>query len=213
MMAVLPRVLFSLLGGSLVAIALLWLMQWLVLADGGGFEVQRERPAMSFVRLQQDSPAEVRKRELPEPEPPPEPPPPAPPALPMPALAQPLISAPVIDLAVPEVPLNLGGAYLGPVRQGPPDRDFIPLSRLPPRYPYRAQRAGLEGWVRVSFLITEQGEVTNAVVVAAEPKDSFDQAALRAVVKWRFKPRIQDGKPVAVRVEQVVNFKLNGDGK
>lgn len=207
-MAVLPRMLFSLLGGSLVALALLWLMQWLLLADGQTVQARRDRPVMAFVRLKQDSRPEVRRRELPEPKPLPEEAPPPSLAFSSPALA--LVPAPAIDLALPKVPLHMDGPYLGAVRQGPPDRDFMVISRLPPRYPYRAQRQGIEGWVRVSFLITEQGEVKDALVVDADPKDSFDQAALRAVAKWRFKPRIEDGRPVAVRVEQVVSFKLNG---
>lgn len=210
-MTVFPRILFSLLGGSLVAVALLWLMQWLLLVDGQTVQARRDRPVMAFVRLKQDSRPEVRRRELPAPEPPPEETPPPPPPLSLSSPAPPSIQAPAIDLALPKVPLQMAGPYLGPVRQGPPDRDFMVISRLPPRYPYRAQRQGIEGWVRVSFLITEQGEVKDALVVDAEPKDSFDQAALRAVAKWRFKPRIEDGRPVSVRVEQVVSFKLTGE--
>jgi len=211
-MIALPRILFSLLGGGLVAIALLWLMQWLVAVDSRVGQVSAARPVMEFVRLKQDSRPQLRKRELPEPEPQHEEAPPPPP-MPAMAMSRPVIESPAIDLTVPKVPLNMAGPYLGPVRQGPPDRDFMAISRLPPRYPYRAQRQGIEGWVRVSFLITEQGEVQDAVVIDADPKDSFDQAALRAVAKWRFKPRIQDGKPVAVRAEQVVNFKLSGDSR
>lgn len=208
-MFVLPRILFSLLGGALVAVALLWLMQWLVVVDSPVGQVPASRPVMEFVRLKRDSRTEVRERELPEPEPLPQETPPPPP-MPAVAMAAPVIEAPAIDMAVPEVPLNMAGPYLGPVRQGPPDRDFIALSRLPPRYPYRAQRMGVEGWVKVSFLITEQGEVRDAVVIAADPKGTFDQAALRAVAKWRFKPRIQNGQPVAVRAEQLVQFRLDG---
>lgn len=205
----LPRILVSLSGGALVAVGLLWLMQWLVAVDSRVGQQPASRPVMEFVRLKRDSRPELRRRELPEPEPLPEQAPPPPP-MPTLAAAAPVIDSPAIDMTIPSVPLTLDGPYLGPMRSGPPDRDFVALSRLPPRYPYRAQRLGIEGWVRVSFLITEQGEVRDVVVLDADPKDTFDQAALRAVAKWRFKPRIQDGQPVAVRAEQLVQFRLEG---
>jgi protein TonB len=123
-------------------------------------------------------------------------------------LPSPQIKAPNIAFSVPDLPLAFSGPYIGAVRQGPPDRDFIAISRVAPQYPYRAQRRGIEGWVRVSLLITEQGTVRDVVVVSAEPEGIFDQAAIKAVSKWKFKPRIQDGKPVSIRVEQVVNFTL-----
>ena len=46
------------------------------------------------------------------------------------------------------------------------------------------------------------------VVIEAEPEGVFDNAAIRAVSRWRFKPRIENGKAVAVRAEQMVTFKL-----
>ena len=48
----------------------------------------------------------------------------------------------------------------------------------------------------------------NVVLIDSEPPGVFDRAAIQAVYKWKFKPRIQDGKAVPVRAEQTVNFKL-----
>jgi len=209
-MSAVPRILVALLGGSIAALGLLWLMQWLVLTEHHPQAMRSDRPVMEFVRLQQHSRSEAQARELPPQQPPAERAPPSPSLPEMPATQAPRI-APQIEMNVPRLALDFAGPYLGPVRQGPPDRDFMPISRLPPRYPYRAQRRGIEGWVRVSFLITEQGEVEDAVVMDAEPEGVFEQAALRAVGKWRFKPRIQDGRPVSVRAEQVVRFQLQGN--
>ncbi len=136
--------------------------------------------------------------------------PPSRPELQQTSLAKPRFQAPNISFTAPDVPLALAGPYIGPVRQGPADRDFMVVSRMPPQYPYRAQRRGIEGWVKVSLLITEQGTVQDVVVVEARPEGVFDNAALQAVMKWKFKPRIQHGQAVAVRAEQVVTFKLDG---
>lgn len=206
----LPRILISLLAGGSVALALLWMMQWMLLRKDVSLQADRSRPVMEFVRLKRESETRLRERRQLEPEPEPEEIPPAKPELQETPLAKPRIRAPNIRFSVPEVPMALAGPYIGPVRQGPPDRDFMVISRIPPQYPYRAQRRGIEGWVKVSLLITEQGTVQDVVVVEAEPEEVFDNAAIQAVSKWKFKPRIEQGKAVAVRAEQVVTFKLGG---
>jgi protein TonB len=206
----LPRFLVSLLAGCAIAASLLWMMQWMLLRKTVELQAERERPVMEFVRLKRDSETRIRERLQPEPEPEPEETPPAKPTLQPLELGRPVVKAPAMKYRVPDLPLALAGPYIGPVRQGPPDRDFMAISRVPPQYPFRAQRRGIEGWVKVSLLITEQGVVQDVVVVESQPEGIFDQAATRAVMKWKFKPRIQDGKPVPVRAEQVVNFKLGG---
>jgi protein TonB len=85
----------------------------------------------------------------------------------------------------------------------------MPVSRTPPQYPYQATRRHIEGWVRVSFLVTAAGDVEDVVLLESEPEGIFDRAALRAVSQWKFRPRIVDGRPVAARAEQVVEFRLN----
>lgn len=204
----LPRLLFSLFGGAVIAGALLWMMQWMLLHKTAEFQADRQRPAMEFVRLKQEPETRVKQRQQPDPEPEPAETPPPKPEPQKIDLAQPAIRTPNFDFSVPDIPLAIAGPYIGPVRQGPPDRDFMTISRVPPQYPYRAQRRGIEGWVKVSLLITAEGRVQDVVVVESEPEGVFDHAAVHAVMKWKFKPRIQDGEPVEVRAEQIVNFKL-----
>ncbi len=210
-MYVFVRILFSLLGGLAVATSLFWVMQQMLASEAVLSEAERKRPVMEFVRLKRDTQVRTKERELQEPEPPEEETPPDIPQLEM-DVAQPT-AAPDIDFKAPDLSMAMNGPYIGPVRTGPPDRDVMAVSRVPPRYPYRAERRGVEGWVKVSFLVTEQGDVQDAVVVDSRPEQIFDQAAVRAVLKWKFKPRVQNGKPVAVRVEQVVNFRLRGRGR
>ncbi len=205
------RLIISGAGGILIALALLWLMQLMVIKDDNPMMTKSKRPVMEFVRLKRPSETRLKQREKPEEPPPPESPPPQIPELEL-AVAQPAVRAPDIATAIPKLStstMNFDGPYIGTVSQGPPNRDFMVLSRIPPRYPYRAERKKIEGWVKVSFIITEQGTVQDAVVTDAHPKGIFDRAALQAILKWRFKPRISDGKPVATRADQIINFKLN----
>jgi len=169
-----------------------------------------KRPVMEFVRLQHPSETRLKQREKPEEPPPPETPPPQTPELEL-AVAKPTVTAPDIATAIPALTtssMSFDDPYIGAVNQRSPDRDFMTLSRIPPRYPYRAERKKIEGWVKVSFLITAQGTVKDAVVVDAKPRGIFDKAALQAILKWKFKPRISDGKPIAIRADQVINFEL-----
>lgn len=194
------------LAGLLAAAFLLWLMQVLVTPPQGK-RVADEPPALiDFIRLKREERLQIKERRIQEP-------PRKPQQLPRPKFdLEADIPRPVPQLNMVmdlKLPITLGeGPYLGPVATRL-DRDFVPLSRQPPQYPYQAARRGTEGWVRVSFRVTETGTVEDVVVLESEPPGVFDQAATRAVYRWRFKPRVVDGKPVAGRAEQVVDFKLN----
>jgi protein TonB len=85
---------------------------------------------------------------------------------------------------------------MGSLNQGGGDRDAVPLVRIDPDYPMQARQRGTEGWVVVEFTVSTAGTVKDAEVVASEPGNVFDRAALNAVRKWKYNPKMQDGKPV-----------------
>jgi len=90
------------------------------------------------------------------------------------------------------------------------DHDAIPFIRVVPDYPPRAQARGIEGWVQIQFAITEIGTVRDPVVVAAEPQGVFEDAALKAIARWRYNPRIDGGIAVErVGLQTVIRFQLN----
>ncbi len=80
---------------------------------------------------------------------------------------------------------------------GGSDRDVVPLVRVDPEYPPRARQQGIEGWVEIEFTITPVGTIQDAVVIASNPSFVFDRAALRAVRKWRYNPKIENGVAIA----------------
>lgn len=84
----------------------------------------------------------------------------------------------------------------------------VPLLRVPPKYPARAASRHIEGWVKVEFTIQTDGSVADAVVVASEPENIFDEAALTAIGKWEFKEKIVNGVAVPQRAVQRLQFKL-----
>ena len=117
------------------------------------------------------------------------------------ASAAPSIPKAAGQSGVPELTTGLG-------ETGSLSRDAIPLLKIEPAYPRKAARAKKEGWVKVEFTITEEGQVLDPVVVKSRPGRVFNRSALAAIRKWRFQPKLVDGKPVTARATQVIEFKL-----
>jgi TonB family protein len=81
--------------------------------------------------------------------------------------------------------------------------------RVEAQYPESALRNGVQGYVDVQFTITPEGTVTNATVVRSDPGDVFNKAALDAVRRWRYDPRVIDGRAVGSQSQVRVQFKLD----
>jgi protein TonB len=88
------------------------------------------------------------------------------------------------------------------------DSPLIPLVKIPPIYPIRASRRGIEGFVIVQFLVTKNGEVERIKIIEAHPKKIFDQNVIHCVSQWKFKPGTVEGIPVATLARTTIRFKL-----
>lgn len=94
----------------------------------------------------------------------------------------------------------------------PADGDAIPLVRVPPRYPERALSRGVEGRVLVGFTIDRAGNVTAPEVLAAEPPNVFDRAAVEAVSQWKYNPKVRNGRPIErPGMKIAIPFRLGGE--
>lgn len=90
------------------------------------------------------------------------------------------------------------------------DGEYLPIVKVAPTYPRRAAQRGIEGYVVVEFVVSTLGTVENPKVIDANPPNIFDNAALRAVSKFKYKPKMVDGKPVAVPgVRNIIRFELD----
>ncbi|MDD9932819.1 MAG: TonB family protein [Myxococcales bacterium] len=115
-------------------------------------------------------------------------------------------------IAAPKADVKLRADGLGAKLKGVAVRDSkkTPLMRINPEYPLRARQDGIEGFVQVRFDIDPTGRVQNARVTAAKPRGIFEQAALRAIKKWRYRPTVEGGKAVWERGQRVrLPFRLN----
>jgi protein TonB len=117
-----------------------------------------------------------------------------------------------VDAGVPVGPVSPGPISTRPGRERLGDRfsdgEYLPIVKVVPTYPRRAITRGLEGYVVVAFTVTRAGTVKDATV--AESSNSiFDQAAVAAALKFRYKPRVIDGEPVEVPgVRNRITFQL-----
>ena len=77
-----------------------------------------------------------------------------------------------------------------------------------PAYPDKAKKDQLEDQVVVRYIIGKKGQVIDVQIIDHAKNSMFDDATVEAIRKWRFRPMIQDGKPVEVVHELAVNFEL-----
>lgn len=171
---------------------------------------------IDFVRLNKQFELDTRTRERPKPEKP-EKPEAAPQSM---NLQQAKVEGPSQSLNVPMAPMNVsndldvGTGMSLSKKDLVSDGDYMPIVKVEPVYPRRAQEQGIEGYVLVSFTVTTSGSVIDPVVIESQPKGVFEDAATRAVLRFKYKPRVEDGKPISVKgVQQVLTFAIEGKKK
>jgi len=161
---------------------------------------QVEAVRIDFTRMKQDTQTASRREEKVELEPPP-----VAPDVPKISLSSTGVESNVMNLA-PRI--DTAGAMTGIKLGGGSDRDVMPLVRINPDYPPRALSRGIEGWVQVQFTITATGTVANATVVESSSQ-MFEEAALKAIARWRYNPKIENGVGVErVGMQTVIRFEL-----
>ena len=77
------------------------------------------------------------------------------------------------------------------------DGDFLPIFKVHAIYPIRAAHRNLEGYVILEFTVTRTGSVKD-VVVLESTSHIFEESAVAAAYKYKYKPRVVDGEPVEV---------------
>ena len=148
------------------------------------------------------------------------PPPTAPPApyVPPPDIPPPVVqSAPAITAVTPEPPkaeykIEPPPPPAPPKVEAPPPppkpavrKGITPVTREDPVYPRAAIRAGIEkGRVLARVNIDENGNVTEVIIVSADPPRHFDNAVRDALSKWKFK---SEGEKYVGEIEVVFSLK------
>jgi len=85
--------------------------------------------------------------------------------------------------------------------------DPVPIFKPEPEYSEEARKAKFQGAVLLAIVIDETGH-TRDIRVLRPLGLGLDEKAIEAVTKWRFRPSMKDGRPVAVMANVEVNFRL-----
>lgn len=185
--------------GAIFMLVLYWVMWRLVSVPVDAIQL-REATRIEFTRMRQDSEVQRKQQEKVQPDKPP-----PPPEVPQMNFAKGNLDntvaqlTPVVDAssAMSKMKMTAGS-----------DRDIIPLVRINPDYPPRALSRGIQGWVIVQFTISATGTVKDPKVVDSS-NSIFNDAALKAIARWRYNPKVEEGVAVErVGVQTKLVFQL-----
>jgi len=194
------RYAFGVALGAVVTFGLFLIMQAVIANDEANIEEGVKGRLLDMVRLQEDEQIEIKKRK-PKPPPPPDEPPPD---MPKPTFESSDVSQGV-DIGQVDIDINLdvgGGGFSS-------DGEYLPIVKVAPIYPRRAQTRGIEGYVLLEFIVTKTGAVANPMVIESKPPGIFDRSALNAALKFKYKPKVVNGEPIDVAgVRNRITFEL-----
>jgi len=106
--------------------------------------------------------------------------------------------------ARPEKPVD-------PIKVREPERMPVPVYAPRPQYPLAALRRSVEGHVVLRIHVGRDGKVMSVEGTGYKGHESFVRAAENAVKRWRFRPAVRDGKPIAYWCAQKISFSLARD--
>ncbi len=198
----------ALVAAGVATFAVFWIMQSLISSGGSVLNEQSYDRLQSFVMETPDDDVQTKER---KPEKPPAPPAEPPkPDMPKPDMAKADTSG--FDVSGFDIGADL--AVDAGLSGGSGDGEYLPIVKVAPNYPRRAAQQGIEGYVVVEFTVTTLGTVINPRVVEASPPGIFDREAMAAVTKFKYKPKIENGKPVQVDgVRNIIRFELDKSGR
>ncbi|MGQ0618882.1 MAG: energy transducer TonB [Panacagrimonas sp.] len=184
--------------------ALFVLMQGLIVTGKSTIEDQLGSFAPRFIRIKRGEDVKTVERKAERPPAPDRPP--APPSAPQAQTTQAVTQALSIGDVNVDVDLSVSSGLDGGTGT---DGEYLPIVKVAPIYPPRAMQRGIEGWVLVEFTVSASGTVRDAAAVDADPRGVFEDAAIDAATKFRYKPRVVGGKAVDVSgVQNVIRFEL-----
>jgi len=200
------RVLLAIFLAACVTLGLFFLMQALIASGDKTLSEPPQGRVLDFVRVKQEQEAQQKDRKPRKPPTPAEPPP---------DMAQPQMDSPTPDggeggldfAADVSGDISLDGGLA--LESG--DGEYLPIVKVSPTYPRRALQRGIQGFVIVEFTVNKLGAVVDPFVVEANPEGIFEQAAMDAAKKFKYKPRVVNGEPTAVAgVQNRITFKIDG---
>ncbi len=192
----------STLVAIVVTLALFFLMQMLIESGGKGIDDSKAGRNIELVKVERDQDIQRKERV----ERPPEQV--KPPELEMPRVNSTAPTKTVFNFDLPTGRQTIQGSGIATG-----DGEYLPIVKVDPIYPRRAQEQGIQGSVLLRYTVTTTGTTKDIEVIEAEPRGYFERAAIKAAEKYKYKPRVINGEPVEVPgVQTRIYFNLAEDG-
>lgn len=187
-----------------VTAALFFTMRALIESGDATIDDAPERRVLEFVEVERDQSVEKKQRKPKKPPKPEQPPP----EMEQPQMEQTDMMNTDSSMSF-AANINANNGLSNGMSLDASDGEYLPIVKVAPIYPRRALSRGIEGYVIVEFTVTPQGSVVSPQVVEADPEGIFERAAMDAAKKFKYKPRMVDGKAVSVPgVQNQITFKM-----
>lgn len=119
-------------------------------------------------------------------------------------------AAPAVAPAPGATPAHFPGPPAAPAVENRGDLSSTMITAEPPRYPLESRRKREQGVVVLQITLDTSGAVADISVARSCGYDRLDQAALKAVKRWRWSPTRRGGQDVIVRGWVEIPFELQG---
>jgi protein TonB len=162
---------------------LFYTMQYLIVRADRTLDKDAKSYVIDFVRVEHEEIVRKKKHKPKKPpqtkEPPPEPP--------TPELDKAKPTTEIIEVAAMDFNVDIKMSAEG-FTLTPSDGDYLPIVKIAPIYPRRALSRGIEGYVLLEFTVSKVGTVKDIKVIESEPSSIFNNAAIKAAQKFKYKP-------------------------
>lgn len=203
-MPIVGRYAIGLIVALTVTLTLLVTMQRLISTGKAALTEDQTFSMMDFVRIKKEQNLQTKEDKPEKPETPVEPPPQV-----MENLDT-VDDVDVTDFGAIDFDLSSKVSLDAGFGLGSGDGEYLPIVKVAPDYPRKALSRGIEGWVIVEYTVTKNGSIRDPVVVDAKPKNIFNRSAIKAALKFKYKPRVIDGQPIEVPgVQNIFKFVLD----
>jgi protein TonB len=173
-----------------VAGGLLFIMQYLIATANPDIDEEKTRKLPDIFMPERDIETTIAEVKPDKPDDPEEPPP--------------ELDTPDLDMDMNLDAVNMAPAagvdvaIAGGSGLGASDGEYLPIVKVAPIYPRRAQTRGITGYCIVEYTVTKSGSIRDPQPVDCQPAGIFERASVKAAQKFKYKPRVVDGEPIEV---------------
>ena len=185
----LTRIVFGALLAVPVAGGLFFLMQYLIATANPDIDEEERTRLADIVMPERDIDTNVKEKKPEKIEDPEEPPP---------DMDTPDVDTDVDTDAVNTAPRSSVEVSINSSGMAGGDGEYLPIVKVAPIYPRRAQTRGITGYCIVEYTVTRNGSIRDPQAVDCSPSGVFERASVKAAAKFKYKPRVVDGEPIEV---------------